>query len=146
MVVVGINVVVVFSVGVMTILDLVFSPDTGLTASQLTSVLTSVIVTSRLELASSICWSSLYQVSWAAGRPGSGSRQRMVTVSPGWRGTDTGSRLDVNLGRPGGAEITNTARHVKRKMSLIPRILMCFVFERMILSLKTASQVRLILA
>ena len=141
----------------MIILDLAFSPDTGLTASHLTSVLASVmvtcrlelasvIVTSRLELASSICWSSLYQVSWAAGRPGSGSRQRMVTVSPGWRGTDTGSRLDVNLGRPGGAEITNTARHVKRKMSLIPRILMCFVFERMILSLKTASQVRLILA
>ena len=109
MVVVGltvvVDVVVLLFVGERIILDLALSPDSGLTASQLISVLTCVMVTSRLGPASSSSLWSLYQVSWAAGRPGWGSRQRRVTGSPGRRGLDLGSGLDVNIGRPGGAEM-----------------------------------------
>ena len=114
MVVVGISVVadvvVLCSVGLMIMLELDLSPVTGLTASQVTSEASCVMVTSRLEEAdpgADIFWPPLSQVSWAAGRPGSGRRQRRVTVSPGcWGSMGSG----VNCGTPGGAEIAKIKR------------------------------------
>ena len=64
------DVVVLCSVGVMTMLDLDLSPVTGLTASQVTSEAACVMMTSSLEGADSeadILWPPLYQVTWPAG-------------------------------------------------------------------------------
>lgn len=127
MVVVGINifddVVVLCSVGLMIILELDLSPVAGLTASQVTSEAACVLVTSRLEGAdpgADILWPPLSQVSWAAGRPGSGRRQRRVTVSPGcWAALSS----DVNCGTPGGAEIAMIKRSYFIKIP--PKICIC---------------------
>lgn len=107
MVVVDIDIVAVVlcSVGWMIMLDLDLSPVTGLTASQVTSEAACVMMISSLDGADSetdILWPPLYQVTWAAGLPGSGRRQRRVTMSPGCLGP---LASDVKSGTPGGARI-----------------------------------------